>query len=94
MVIGDVFVRGDQPPHKNLTKFMKAVHVSACKRGVFGKTIWTDAGTEAKDDAAIWEISNRNDPSGVAVGAFIGTRGYTPTQRPVYLLDTTKMRES
>lgn len=91
VVLGDFLVQGEEQPTKEQTQFIKAVHKNACIRGSFGSQIWTDAGSRAPEDAAVWDISNEHGLKGLRTGAFVATLGYKETERAVYVLDMTKL---
>lgn len=92
--LGDFFVRGDDPPTPSDTMFMKAIHRSFCKEGSFGGQIWKDTGSKARDDGAVWNITNGGYFDRLTAGTFVATPGYQITKRPLFVLDESKLRRS
>ncbi len=91
VVLGDFFVRHADQPTSEECKGMKAVRKDACTVATFGKRIWTDAGTGAKQDTAIWEISDDKNPELLLSGAFIAADESDRHKRTAFALNAKKV---
>ena len=60
---------------------MKAIHKLALHNTAPGSKIWTDKGSGAKEEGALWSISGF---SIVPIGAFVPVRGHNNLPQELY----------
>ena len=73
VVVGGFFTCSHKKPTAEETRGMKAIHKLTLRNTAPGSKIWTDKGSGAKEDGALWSISSF---SGVPTGAFVPVRGH------------------
>lgn len=91
IVVGGFFTRSHNKPTAEQTRGIKAIHKDALRDTSAAVQIWTDHGSSAAADGAVWTISN----SGVfATGAFIPVKGYNNPPEDAYglALDQTEVQ--
>jgi hypothetical protein len=81
VVVGGFFTRSHNKPTAEEARGIKAIHRRALHNTAPGSQIWTDKGSGAKEDGAVWSIS----PFGVVpTGAFVPVRGYDNPPQELY----------
>ncbi|EDR03514.1 uncharacterized protein LACBIDRAFT_191523 [Laccaria bicolor S238N-H82] len=81
VVVGGFFTRSHNKPTTDEAKGIKAIHKSALHSTGPGSQIWTDKGSKAKEDGAIWGISTIDV---VPTGAFVPVAGYNNPPQELY----------
>jgi hypothetical protein len=80
--LASFFTRSHQKPSPALTKGIKAVHISALGPAYAKFEIWTDRGSGARQDGAVWQVGTTKDV--IETGAFVAVRGYGNPPAPLY----------
>lgn len=91
VVLGDFFTQGAEQPTPRECKGMKAIRKDVCALATFGMQIWTDKGSGAKQDCAVWEISDGGNQALLLSGAFIASIGYNKPARTAFALNSKKV---
>ncbi|KIK05616.1 hypothetical protein K443DRAFT_90842 [Laccaria amethystina LaAM-08-1] len=81
VVVGGFFTRSYNKPSAEETRGIKAIHRLALHNTTPGSQIWTDRGSGADEDGAIWSISSFGV---VPTGAFVPVRGYNNPPQELY----------
>jgi hypothetical protein len=93
IVIGGFFVRSHNAPTLEDTRGMMAVHKDVLITVSPGREIWNDAGTKARRDGAVWEISTDGHLQGLSTGAFVPVDGHNKPPRATYALDRNRIED-
>ena len=83
--LASFFTRSHKKPSPALTaltKDIKAVHINALGPAYAKFEIWTDRGSGAKQDGAVWQVGTTKDV--IETGAFVAVRGYGNPPVPLY----------
>ncbi|KAI6047020.1 hypothetical protein EDC04DRAFT_2626260 [Pisolithus marmoratus] len=92
IAIGGFFTRySHQRPTTEDARGMMAVHKDCVVAANPGKQIWSDAGTRARQDGAIWEISTDGHLLAIDIGAFVPVEGHTIPPRNLYSIDRNRI---
>ena len=81
VVVGGFFTRSHNKPSLEEARGIKAIHKLALRNTGPGSQIWTDKGSGADEDGAIWSISTLGV---VPTGAFVPVRGYDSPPQELY----------
>lgn len=87
VVLGSFFVRSHSPPTAADTRGMKAVHRDVLVSISASDEIWTDAGSGARQDGAIWSGSALAKTGVHETGAFVAVKGYNNPPPSVYVIN-------
>ena len=76
VVLGGFFVHNNKKPAAGECAGMKAIHKDFLKIAQAGREVWNDAGTGAKNDGAVWDISVAGSLDTINPGYFIPVPGH------------------
>ena len=91
VVVGGFFTRSHKKPTAQEAKGIKAIHKLALHNTAPGSQVWTDKGSKAKEDGAIWGISSFGV---VPTGAFVPVKGYNNPPQELYGLQSHQVAKS
>lgn len=91
LVVGGFFTRSHNKPTADEAKGIKAIHNLALQNTGPGSQIWTDDGSKASQDGAIWGISSIDV---VPSGAFVPVVGYNNPPQELYGLNSDQVEGS
>ncbi|KAJ3565822.1 hypothetical protein NP233_g7399 [Leucocoprinus birnbaumii] len=91
VVLGGFFTRSHAKPTVDDSMNMRAVRKDIVIQVAAGSEIWTDRGTGAREDGAIWGISTDGFFQAVGTGAFVPVLGYDKAPTEVYALNKDKL---
>lgn len=92
VVVGGSFVCSFTKPSAEVQS-AKAVLREVLATATHGEEIWTDDGSGAERDGALWSIATIGDTS-LATGAFVPVEGYGNPPSEVFALDRSYITES
>jgi hypothetical protein len=84
--------RSHIPPSPEQTKGIKAIHKKALDTAFGDPEIWTDKGTGARLDGAVWEVSGQGSLTLIETGAFVAVGAHN-TRPEVFVLDAAMIDE-
>lgn len=91
VVVGGFFLRSHDKPSASDTKGMKAVRKEYLVTAAPGKQIWTDGGSGARQDGAVWSVSTTGNVDALDTGAFVPVGAYNSPPSPVFAFDRSKV---
>ena len=96
IAMGSAFVRtaksnGWAPPSIDQTRGIVALKSSLIVLVKAGRRIWTDAGSGARQDGSVWEISTTGYPLAINTGTFASADGHNTAPVLVSAIDRTKV---
>ncbi len=91
VVLGGFFVRSHNKPTTGETFGIRAIRKDVLKTVTAGREVWNDAGTGAKKDGAVWDISVAGRLDAVDSGAFVPVEGHNNRPQDTYAIDRSKV---
>ena len=89
---GGFFVRSHNKPSTEETLGIRAIHKDVLRTVSAGKEVWSDAGTGARKDGAVWDISVAGHLNSLNPGAFIPVEGHNNRPQDAYAINQSKVR--
>ena len=91
IVLGGFFIRSHNKPTTGESAGMKAIHKDFLKIAQAGREVWNDAGTGAKNDGAVWDISVAGTLDTINPGYFIPVPGHNLRPSETFGIDRNKV---
>jgi hypothetical protein len=91
VVLGGIFVRSHNKPTIDETRGIRTIDKDLLVKVKADSEVWSDKGSGAKADGAVWDISTAGILQAINPGAFIPVNGYNNPPATVYALDSTKV---
>jgi hypothetical protein len=92
VVLGGIFVRSHNKPTIDESRGIRTIDKSVLVRVAADSEVWSDKGSGARADGALWSISTAGNLQAINPGAFIPVSGYNHPPITVYAIDRTKVQ--
>lgn len=91
LVLGGFFVRSHDKPSPEETAGIRAIRKDVLELVQAGREVWNDAGTGARLDGAVWDISVAGHLDAINPGHFIPVPGHNIRPNDTFGIDRTKV---
>jgi hypothetical protein len=91
VVLGGLFIRSHNKPTTGESAGIRAIHKDVLKVVLAGREVWTDAGTGADKDGAVWDISVKGQLDAINPGYFIPVPGHNIKPVDTFGIDRSKV---
>ena len=91
VVLGGYFIRSHNKPNEIETRGIRAIHKDVLKLVKPGREVWNDAGTGAKLDGAVWDISVAGQLDAINPGYFIPAPNHNTPPVDTFAIERTKV---
>lgn len=91
VAVGGFFMRSHNKPTSKDAAGMRAIHRDLILTVGPGKEVWTDAGSKADEDGAVWSISVAGNLDALETGAFVPVKGHNKPPSDTYAINRRKV---